>query len=259
MTPEIFGNITLYNGDCMDYLRTLPDNAFELAIVDPPYGDGNFQNPPSSSNESQWSRFGTWFYKYKRAKPTSRSHGKICETQEEDSANINNYPPPDNVNNQDIKKGIWWDIAPSEEYFKELFRVSKNQVIWGGNYFNLPPTRCFLIWHKLSISEKFSMAMVEYAWTSFYANAKMFEHTPQGTKNDPRFHPTQKPIALYAWILNNYAKEGDKILDTHLGSGSSAIAAHNLGFEFVGIEIDKEYYDSAKKRLIEHQRQLTLF
>lgn len=101
--------------------------------------------------------------------------------------------------------------------------------------------------------------MVEYAWTSFNANAKMFEHTPQGTKTDPRFHPTQKPIALYAWILNNYAKEGDKILDTHLGSGSSAIAAWELGFEFAGIEIDTEYYNNAVARLQRHTQQMKLF
>lgn len=101
--------------------------------------------------------------------------------------------------------------------------------------------------------------MCEYAWTSFNANAKWFECAPQGTKNAPRFHPTAKPIALYKWLLQNYANEGDKILDTHLGSGSICIAAHDLGFELTGIEIDKEYYEAAKKRLVEHQRQLTLF
>lgn len=169
-----------------------------------------------------------------------------------------NYPPQFS-DNHNIKKGIWWDIAPGEEYFQEIFRVSKNQIIWGGNYFPLPPTRCFLIWRKLTISEKFSMAMCEYAWTSFNSNAKWFECAPQGTKKEPRFHPTAKPIALYQWILQNYAKEGDKILDPYLGSGSIAIAAHDLGFELTGIEIDKEYYESAKKRLVEHQRQLTLF
>lgn len=101
--------------------------------------------------------------------------------------------------------------------------------------------------------------MCEYAWTSFNSNAKWFECAPQGTKKEPRFHPTAKPIALYHWLLQNYAKEGDKILDPYLGSGSIAIAAHDLGFELTGIEIDKEYYESAKKRLVEHQRQLTLF
>ena len=99
------------------------------------------------------------------------------------------------------------------------------------------------------------MAMAEYAWTSFNQNAKVFEHAPQGTKKDPRFHPTQKPVALYTWILNRYAKQGDKILDTHLGSGSSAIAASDLGFQFTGIEIDEWYYEKARERLIKHQNE----
>jgi site-specific DNA-methyltransferase (adenine-specific) len=103
------------------------------------------------------------------------------------------------------------------------------------------------------------MAMAEYAWTSFNQNAKVFEYAPQGKKDDPRFHPTQKPIELYTWILNNFAKEGDTILDTHLGSGSSAIAAHKLGFKFTGIEIDDIYYEKAKERLLRYQQQLTLF
>lgn len=123
----------------------------------------------------------------------------------------------------------------------------------------MPPTRCFLVWRKLSISEKFSMAMCEYAWTSFDANAKLFECVPQGTSKEKRFHPTQKPVALYKWILNNYAKEGDRILDTHLGSGSIAIACHDLGFELTGIELDGFYYEKAKERLKLHQRQLKLF
>jgi site-specific DNA-methyltransferase (adenine-specific) len=103
------------------------------------------------------------------------------------------------------------------------------------------------------------MAMAEYAWTSFNQNAKVFEYAPQGKKDDPRFHPCSKPIELYAWILNNFAKEGDTILDTHLGSGSSAIAAHKLGFKFTGIEIDDIYYEKAKERLLRYQQQLTLF
>jgi site-specific DNA-methyltransferase (adenine-specific) len=167
-----------------------------------------------------------------------------------------NYPPQE----QQSKTGIWWDVAPSEEYFKEAFRVSKNQIIWGANYFpNMPPTRCFLVWRKLSISENFSMAMAEYAWTSFNSNAKVFEGAPQGTKKEPRFHPTQKSVALYKWILANYAKPTDRILDTHLGSGSSAIACHDFGCEMLGIEIDDIYYEKAKQRLIDHQQQLTLF
>lgn len=143
------------------------------------------------------------------------------------------------------------------EYFNELARVSKNQIIWGGNYFLLPPTRCFLIWRKLTISESFTMAMCEYAWTSFNENAKWIEIAPQGNAGKQRFHPTQKPEKLYAWTLNKYAKKGDKILDTHLGSGSIAIACYDMGFDLTGYEIDKDYYDAAVKRLENHKKQLT--
>lgn len=152
-----------------------------------------------------------------------------------------------------------WDIAPPQEYFDELARVSKNQIIWGGNYFDLPPTRCFLVWEKLSISENFSMAMCEYAWTSFNDNAKLFKCAPQGKVGDVRFHPTQKPIALYEWIFNRYAKPGYKILDTHLGSGSSRIAAYYAGLDFVGYEIDKVYFDKQEERFAEQTKQLSLF
>jgi site-specific DNA-methyltransferase (adenine-specific) len=190
-------------------------------------------------------------------------------TSEADSTSTN-YPPQSIDKSVERTGGTWaakydkkiigWDVAPTEEYFKELFRVTKNQIIWGANYFpNMPPTRCFIVWRKLTISEKFTMAMAEYAWTSFNRNAKVFECAPQGKKNDPRFHPTAKPIALYKWILNNFANEGDTILDTHLGSGSSAIACHELGFKMTGIEIDEFYYTKAKERLIKHQQQLTLF
>ena len=153
------------------------------------------------------------------------------------------------------KKIIAWDVAPSEDYFKEMFRVSRNQIIWGGNYFALPPTRCFLIWRKLTISENFTMAMCEYAWTSFNENAKVFECAPQGKPGDPRFHPTAKPIALYKWLLSRYAKPGDKIFDPYLGSGSSRIAAWDMGFDFVGCEIDKVYFDLMEKRFQEHTKQ----
>lgn len=157
------------------------------------------------------------------------------------------------------KKIISWDVAPGKEYFEELFRISRNQIIWGGNYFELPPTRCFLIWRKLTISESFSMAMAEYAWTSFNSNAKVFECAPQGKPNDPRFHPTQKPVELYKWILNNYAKPGDKILDTHVGSASSLIACKQLGFQYVGFEIDETYYKKAVERIERETAQMTMF
>ena len=157
------------------------------------------------------------------------------------------------------KKIIAWDTAPEQEYFEELFRVSRNQIIWGGNYFSLPPTRCFLIWRKTNIPDQFSMAMCEYAWTSFQQNAKMFECSSIGQKDDPRFHPTQKPVALYAWIFQNFAKPGMRILDTHLGSGSSRIAAYDAGLDFVGYEIDRTYFEKAEERYKKHISQLDLF
>jgi site-specific DNA-methyltransferase (adenine-specific) len=152
-----------------------------------------------------------------------------------------------------IKK---WDISPSGDYFEELFRVSKNQIIWGGNYFPLPPNRCFVIWKK-HIPEKFSLSMCEYAWCSFNANAKWVEY-PSNTEKE-RFHPTQKPVALYVWLLENYAKPGDKILDTHLGSQSSRIAAYQMGFDFWGCEIDPEYFADGCKRFEKETEQLALF
>lgn len=152
-------------------------------------------------------------------------------------------------NQELLKREILWDIAPKQEYFDELFRVSKNQIIWGANYFpNMPPTRCFIVWRKLTISEKFTMAMAEYAWTSFAQNAKVYEVAPQGKKSDPRFHPTQKPVELYAWLIRQFAQPGDKILDTHLGSGSSRIAAYQMGFDFVGCEIDSDYFAKSQAR-----------
>lgn len=154
-------------------------------------------------------------------------------------------------------KGKKWDNEiPNQNYFEELKRVSKNQIIWGANYFNMPPTRCFLIWDKKQ-PEGVSFASCEYAWTSFDESAKTFYYRPQGA--DPfRIHPTQKPIKLYKWLLTKYAKPGDKILDTHLGSGSIAIACHDLGFDLTACELDTDYYNAALKRLIDHQKQLKL-
>lgn len=148
-----------------------------------------------------------------------------------------------------------WDKVPSDEYFTELQRVSKNQIIWGGNYFNLPPTRCFIVWDKI-ISEDFSLAMAELAWTSFDKLAKIYKL--QVPKNG-KIHPTQKPVKLYDWLLHNYAKPNDLILDTHLGSGSSRIAAYKGGFNFVGFEIDPEYYEKQNKRFNDFISQLRMF
>ena len=158
------------------------------------------------------------------------------------------------------KKGaVPWDLAPGQEYFSELFRVSQNQIIWGGNYFSLPPTRCFVVWRKPCISENFTMAMIEYAWTSFNQNAKIFDYQPMGTTEDPRFHPTQKPVELYRWLLSKYAKPGDKILDTHVGSASSLIACREMGFEYTGFEINEGYYREASERLAKAENQITMF
>lgn len=157
------------------------------------------------------------------------------------------------------KKIIAWDVAPRDDYFQELFRVSRNQIIWGGNYFSLPPTRCFLVWRKLTISEDFSMAMAEYAWTSLKGNAKVFECAPQGTAKTQRFHPTQKPVSLYTWILKRYAKPGMKILDTHVGSASSLIACHRAGLEYWGFEIDPIYFRKAEERLEREKAQVNIF
>ena len=147
---------------------------------------------------------------------------------------------------------------PDKKYFDELKRISKNQIIWGGNYFldNLDSSRCFIVWDK-KVSEDFSLAMCELAWTSFDKLAKIYRLSVP--KKGNRIHPTQKPVKLYEWLLMNYAKEGDKILDTHLGSGSIAIACHNLGYDLTACELDKEYYDAAIKRIEQHKAQQKLF
>jgi site-specific DNA-methyltransferase (adenine-specific) len=146
---------------------------------------------------------------------------------------------------------------PSKEYFDELFRVSKNQIIWGGNYMTdfLYPSPCWILWDK-GFSEDLTFAQFEMAWTSFKSSAKKFDKHPNLHK---RLHPTEKPIQLYEWLLMNYAKPGDKILDTHGGSGSICIACHNLGFDLDWIELDQEYYEAAKKRFDWHKRQLRMF
>ena len=164
---------------------------------------------------------------------------------------------------KDDKK--WDSETPNKEYFKELFRVSKNQIIWGGNYFieNLYSTKCFLIWDK-KITQTHTFSMTEFAWTSFNSNSKSFYQPPVGDRgfyniDGKRIHPTQKSIDLYKWQLSLYAKQGDKILDTHLGSGSIAIACHDYGFELTACELDKEYYDKAIERIKNHVSQLKMF
>ncbi len=155
-------------------------------------------------------------------------------------------------------KKNWDKEIPEEEYFIELQRVSKNQIIWGGNYFPMPPTRCFLIWYKTDEIKDRTFSECEYAWTSFNTPARHYALKPF-QRNGSRIHPTQKPIELYAWLLSKYAKEGDLILDTHLGSGSSRIAAYKGGFNFVGFEIDQEYFNAQDKRFNDFKLQLKLF
>jgi site-specific DNA-methyltransferase (adenine-specific) len=153
------------------------------------------------------------------------------------------------------KNGNWDTEVPTKEYFDELRRVSKEQIVWGGNYFDLPPTKCFVIWDKRQ-PENVSFASCEFAWTSFDRVAKTFYFRPQG--QEFRFHPTQKPIALYKWLLTNYAHPGDKILDTHVGSASSLIACHQLGFQYWGFELDADYYKAASDRLARAKAQVGL-
>ena len=181
--------------------------------------------------------------------------------------------PPYGINaNKEKEHNGWkdygikeWDKSiPKKEYFDELFRVSKNQIVWGGNYMTefLIPKMCWLLWDKGQ--RDFSLADGELAWTSFDKAMRIFTMArgaalSDANKNGGKIHPTQKPVKLYEWLLINYAKEGDKILDTHLGSGSIAIACHNLGFDLTACELDKEYYDAAMKRLSDHKKQMKLF
>lgn len=156
-----------------------------------------------------------------------------------------------------------WDVPPTAEYFDELFRVSKEQIIWGGNYFGLPGSRGFVIWDKEQPFENFSAA--EYAWMSFQTVSKIFRWPTTRTGDTTKIHPTQKPVKLYEWLIKNYAKPGDAILDTHLGSASSAIAVYdantldNLNLSFTGIEIDESYYNSSIERFENHRKQYCLF
>ena len=223
-----------------------PDKYFDLAIVDPPYGVGSVTYMPRERKEA----FGGYLDKYDVTIATlnsnQRSLNKVSVIHAQRSGNT-------------IDKFTEANESPCPEYFEELFRISKNQIIWGGNYYLLPPSRGFIIWRKTTVAESFSMAMCEYAWCSFNVNSKIWDGAPQGTAKDPRMHPTQKPIALYKWLLTNYAKEGDLILDTHVGSASSLIACYDLGFDAVGFELDEDYYRMSTERLEQHKSQLNLF
>lgn len=222
----------LYNEDCMEGMKQIPDKYFELAIVDPPY----FKGPNKR-----------------------RYYGRT-------------------VNKLNIKRRSYnvienWDI-PDEKYFKELLRVSKNQIVWGYNYFNYYLGPGLIIWDKVNGKSTFSDCEVAYCsmhnktrlfrymWNGMMQGKSISEgHIMQGdkSKNEIRIHPTQKPVNLYKWLLMNYAKQGDKILDTHVGSASSLIACHEMGFDFLGFELDKNIFELANKRLADSMNQLNMF
>jgi site-specific DNA-methyltransferase (adenine-specific) len=230
-------SIELLNVDCMTYMSGLEDNAFDLAIVDPPYGigesGGSNNSRGSCANSNKW-------------KGTRNTTGSAVPST------------------QFIDKK-WDDKPPNIEYFKELERVSQNQIIWGANHFmqNINKgSSCWIVWDKQNGTTDF--ADCELAFTSFKTAVRKFQYMWNGMlqgdmkHKEIRIHPTQKPVKLYEWLLANYAKEGNKILDTHLGSGSSAIAAHYGGFNFVGCELDEDYYNETMKRFDNETRQIDL-
>ena len=218
---DILGNIKLYNSDCMEVIKTFKDKQFNLAIVDPPYGIGIAEKLANG-----------WVSKAGGTK---------------------------------FKAKGWDKYTPTQEYWDELFRVSKNQIVWGGNYFMSKIQRdspCWIFWDKNNGDSLFADG--EMAWTSFDSPVRLAKIHWWGSAakhetGQNKIHPTQKPIKLYDWILMKYAKEGDTILDTHSGSLSIGIACHDLKFDLTAVELDKDYYEQAKQRLINHQRQLTLF
>ena len=216
--------IDLNNQDCLEAMRQMTDNQFDLAIVDPPYGIDVANDP----------RFG---------KKGNKAAAKT----------------------KDYSKKDWDKGVPTKEYFEQLFRVSKNQIIWGINYYPFDfLTGGRLFWDK-DVPQDYTKSKGEIAYKSFGHGVDLAKITWHGMlqydmKNkEQRIHPTQKPVRLYEWILDKYAKEGQTILDTHLGSGSIALACHNRGYSLTAFEIDKEYFEDAKKRLEIHQAQLTMF
>ena len=209
---KLTDKIEITNEDCMELMARYPDNYFDLAIVDPPYGIERFKN----------------------------GIGKNDRHKVKSTAIFNNNPPTD-------------------IYFNELFRVSKNQIVWGANNFQMPPSEYFLVWNKKQTVDNFASA--EYAWVSMGLKtpAKIFDYGIHKHNHTDKIHPTQKPIDLYKFILDKYTKKGDKILDTHLGSGSIAIACHDYGFELTCCELDVDYYNKAVERIKNHVSQLKLF
>jgi len=225
MNIEQLGNIKLINCDCMELLKQTPDNYYSLAIVDPPYG----------INVTDKGTVGIGIGKKKGF--TRKKH---------------------------YEQKNWDKAVPSQEYFDELFRISKNQIVWGANYFTkqLPVIKNYIFWYKKgqSVDDKFNDG--EMAYVSL-GRTRMIDIWWNGVgvinSGETKIHPTQKPVALYKWLLKNYAKQGYKILDTHFGSLSIGIACHDMGFDLTACELDKDYYEAGKKRLINHQKQLILF
>ena len=233
-----------YNMDCMEGMGQFPDDYFDLAIVDPPYGI----NAPNMSMGSNKSRNGKGQY------PGTSTAEKLRKGRlNQGAGKLKNRAL--NTMNCD------WDFErPTKEYLDELFRVSTNWIIWGGNYFSdmLPPSRGIIVWDKMQPWENFSQA--EIAYTSFDRPASIVRISNTGGINsEKKIHPTQKPIILYEWVLNRLAKNGDIILDTHVGSASSLIACRRTNHKFVGFEVDKQYYESSKQRLDAEMAQMNLF
>lgn len=204
-------SVEILNIDCMEYMKSLDDNAFDLAIVDPPYG------------------ITTW--------SASGNHS---------------------ISKEEINKLKQWDNLPDQEYFNELFRVSKAAIVWGGNHFFdfLGKSTTVIIWDKKNRNCHFSDA--EIAWTNI-KKGKVTIFDEYTKESGSKIHPTQKPICLYEWLLEKYSQPGQRILDTHLGSGSSAIAAHYGGFDFVGCELDKDYFEASQKRFERETAQISMF
>jgi len=207
----------------MEVLKHIPDKHYQLSCVDPPYGIGESRKQRISTSCKRW----------------------------KSAPNIAHYIPKQ-----------WDSVAPDSDYFMELFRVSKHQIIWGGNYFinNLYPSMGWIFWDKQNGETDFSDG--ELAWTSMNRALRRFAYLWSGFKKqipEQRFHPTQKPVKLYEWLLKNYAQKGDRILDTHGGSFSLAIACYNLDFSFTGIELDESYFNAAIKRFEEHKKQIRMF
>ncbi|PID66615.1 MAG: DNA modification methylase [Gammaproteobacteria bacterium] len=232
-------NSVIYNDDCLKAMKKMGDNQFDLAIVDPPYGidspnmrmGANKTKNKSNTSDSVANRL--------RKARFSKGSGKL-------------------KNRALNKMKLDWDVKPSSDYFDELFRISKNQIIFGGNYFKLPATRCCICWDKVQPWDNFSQW--EMAWTSFDRPSSLIRLSNTGGNNrEMKIHPTQKPVKLYEWILEKYAKEGDKILDTHLGSGSSRIACAKRQMAFTGFELDCDYFRDSIKRFEHEVRQKELF